>query len=948
MYWRLSVIVLLFTPMLVSAAPDFNREVAPILVKRCLTCHNPSETRGDLDLTIPEGASDGGKHLFERIEAGEMPPKDKGKSQKLPDNEIQVIREWVRAGGTWPKGRKLDPYEMTTDVRGGRDWWSLRSISKVSIPKISKDGRNPIDAFIEEKRSAAGLTAAPEADRRTLVRRLYFDLVGLPPSYEEIEAFINDSSPNAYENLVDRLLASPHHGERWARFWLDLIRYADTNGYERDAPKPNAWKYRDYVIRSINNDKPYDRFILEQLAGDELPDRTEETIIATGMLRVGTWDDEPNDKLEYKYDRLEDLVHATSTAFLGMTIKCARCHDHKFDPIPQTDYYRFASAFWPGDLIGNPSGKVLGHDVLAWTDLSAKPEPLKLLKKGDPRRPLKEIEPGFVSMISVLDRQPFTPPSKNETSSLRRLQLAKRIADPQNPLTARVYVNRIWQYHFGQGLVRTSDNFGFKGDLPSHPELLDWLTQSFMDNGWRTKPLHKMIVMSATYRQSSTHPNENLGRLKDSANRLLWHMNPRRLDAEGLRDALLQASGQFNLQMGGPGFTPQVCQEALEGLSKKGSAWEESPSEEQRRRAIYMFSRRSLIPPLMTTFDFCDTTRPCAQRDKTIVAPQALTLLNNEFSHSQSDSMAERISQKAKEDPRKQVRLAWNIAFGRDPRKAEIDLALKHLETQRTLFQQHKPEAMKEEKARITTEGLQLWLRADQGVKTDQEGSLLEWQDQSGQNHHARQEKVEWRPSLKRKSIWFDGNNRFLQIDGELLTSQDMALFAVVSDQSSNNSHREILSNWNRNSNVTTSVFLGLTGTNTVRFSDNFPNAGKIKEPNKLFLLSAFHDTYGATVSQNRIQIGRKDASFSKRNVKGSFVIGQQGNIDGEYWHGEIREIMVFNRALSEDERKGIEIDLMKRHALQQQTKMVRDPNHLALASLCHVLLNANEFIFID
>lgn len=680
-------------PIWASAAPpDFEREVAPILARRCAGCHNASEARGDLDITEREKILQGGSKgpalspgkldesiLIERVVAGEMPPKEKGKSQKLPDAEIATLRAWVADGAPWPKGRVVSPYERTTEVRGGFDWWSLQPVRRQKLPEIRNakfEIRNSIDVFVLAKLQSAGLEPAPEAERRTLVRRLYFDVIGLPPSPEEIEEIGNDKSPDWYEKLVDRLLADPRHGERWARFWLDLVRYAETNGYERDALKPFAWKYRDYVIRALNQDKPYDRFILEQLAGDELADSSEETVVATSLLRVGTWDDEPNDKLEYKYDRLEDMVHVVTTSFLGLTVKCARCHDHKFDPLPQTDYYRVASAFWPGDLLGNPGGKVLGFDALGWTDVSAKPAPLHLLKKGDPRKPGQAIEPGFLKCLPALDTA-FAPPGTEAKSTGRRSQLAKRIADPQNPLTSRVLVNRLWQQHFGQGLVRTPDNFGFKGDVPSHPELLDWLATEVVEGGWKIKPLHRLMLLSQTYRQASVHPQEETYRQKDSANRLLWRMSRRRLEAEALRDNLLAVAGRLSGAMGGPSFTPRVSKEALEGLSRKTAAWQESTPDEQRRRSIYLLSKRSLILPLMTTFDFADPTRPCAQRDVTTVAPQALTLLNNEFTHEQSAALAARVVSSS--DP---IKRAWLLALGRAPRESERTAARGHLEVQ--------------------------------------------------------------------------------------------------------------------------------------------------------------------------------------------------------------------------------------------------------------------------
>ncbi len=320
------------------------------------------------------------------------------------------------------------------------------------------------------------------------MRRVYFDLLGLPPTCEEVEAFANDKSPNAYEKLIDKLLASEHYGERWGRYWLDVARFAETCGYERDQVKPDVWKYRDWVIKAFNSDVPYDRFVLEQLAGDELPNANANTTVATGFIRLGTWNDEPNDPNEYKYDRLEDMVGATSTAFLGMTVKCARCHDHKFDAIRQTDYYRMAGAFWAGFIepgprehLGGPDAKALGHTgVFGWTDRGKEVPPIKLLKKGDPNRPGAVVEPGHLSMISALDKPLTVPPASAKTTT-RRLQLAQWITDPQNPLTARVWVNRVWQYHFGQGLVRTPDNFGFTGDKPTHPELLDWLASELVN-----------------------------------------------------------------------------------------------------------------------------------------------------------------------------------------------------------------------------------------------------------------------------------------------------------------------------------------------------------------------------------------------------------------------------------------------------------------------------------
>jgi hypothetical protein len=537
------------------------------------------------------------------------------------------------------------------------------------------------------------MAPAPSADRPTLIRRLYFDLWGLPPSEAEIQQFVSDSAPYAYERLASRLLSSPHFGERWARHWLDLVRFAETSGYERDQEKPGAWKYRDWVVRAINEDKPYDQFITEQLAGDEIPGRTEASTIATGFLRLGTWNDEPNDPQEYKYERLEDLVHATSTAFFGMTVKCARCHDHKFDPIPQTDYYRLAAAFWAGpieprgsDLLGGPSKAELAGDVLGWTDVSKKPAPLHLLKKGEPRLPGPVVDAGAPSLVPSLDR-PFEQPPANAKTTQRRLQLARWIVDPRNPLTARVFVNRLWQHHFGQALVRSPDNFGFMGQKPTHPELLDWLADEFIRGGWTAKRLHFLLVTSSVYKQASVHPEQEAYSKRDFGNLLWWRAERRRRDAESIRDAMLAVSGELNPAVGGPSFKPEISAEALEGLSKKAAAWNASPPAEQGRRSLYMFTQRSLLPPLMTTFDFCDTMQPCARRDESIVAPQALALLNGEFAHERSRKLAERVLAQAGADPQKQIQRAWGLALGRAPSGREQSAAFAHLEKQKRNLQ---------------------------------------------------------------------------------------------------------------------------------------------------------------------------------------------------------------------------------------------------------------------
>lgn len=676
------------------SVPDFNRDIAPLIAKRCLECHNKRDLKGDINLTTEVGFTKGtenGRLALELVTKGEMPPKVKGQQQKLPDAEIALLKRWVNAGVAWPSGRVLDPYESTTDVRGGRDWWSLQPVVRPAVPRLAK---HPVDAFIAAKLAKESMVSAVRAGRRTLVRRAYFDLTGLPPTPEQVEQFIRDPAPDAWPRLIDRLLASPRHGEHWARYWLDLVRFAETDGYERDKLKPNIWRYRDWVINAFNSDMPYTQFVAEQLAGDEVPNRTEQSVVATGMIRAGTWNDEPNDPNDYLYTRLEDMVHTSTSAFLGLTVKCARCHEHKFDPIPQNDYYRIASFFWAGHMgqanQGGPTTKALGYEAYGWTDKSSNPPPIRLLLNGERHKPGPEIAPGFLSAVNALDK-PLAPPPPGSKTTQRRLQFARWITNEQNPLTARVMVNRLWLQHFGQGLVRSPNNFGFKGELPTHPGLLDWLASEFMrptvDAGpaWTFKRIHKLIMTSSTYRQRSVHPHETQYSQRDFLNRNLWKFNRRRISSESLRDAMLAVGGRLNMRMGGPSFYPGMSAEALEGLSRKAGDWKSSPADERSRRSIYMMTKRSRLLPLMTTFDFSDTTASCGQRDVTTVAPQALALLNNQFTHAQSEALAKRLAGHAAGTV-EQVKLAWQLAFGRNPSDGELGQAENHLHEQRQHF----------------------------------------------------------------------------------------------------------------------------------------------------------------------------------------------------------------------------------------------------------------------
>ncbi len=688
---------------LANASPDFESELAPLLIRRCVECHQGKAPSGGLSLTNVRGLQAGGdsgpvinlerlgnSFLLERIERGEMPPKKQGRSQKLPPQEIALIRKWLEAGAAWPEDRELDYFEQTNELRAGRDWWSLQPVVRPNVPTLERQPQpsHPIDAFIQSRLENEAIDPAPLADRRTLIRRLYHDLIGLPPSAQEIEAFVRDRSADAWAKLIDRLLEMPQYGERWGRYWLDLARYADTSGYERDQEKPFAWKYRDWVVEALNSDIPYDQFIIEQLAGDEIPNRTEQSVIATGFLRLGTWNDEPNDQADYQYERLEDLVHTTSSAFLAFTVKCARCHDHKFDAITQEDYYRMASAFWAGPIpagsranLGGPTEETLGFkNVLGWTDLSPIPGPLYVLKNGERHQPLHEVIPASLSSIPSMERR-FVPPPKASKTSHRRLQLAQWIAHSKNPLTARVLVNRLWQHHFGKGIVRTPNNFGFLADPPTHPKLLDWLASEFIAKGGRLKAMHRLILTSQTWQQSALHPKATSLEQRDSGNRLWWRAKRRRLDAESLRDALLHSSSELDLTVGGEGFKPTISDKALEGLSKKSAAWQASESEAQKRRSLYMYLKRGLLPPMMTTFDLCDPTLSCGKRDVTVAPTQALTLFNNQFVHDRSTHLAQTLALKYAEVPM-QMESAFLSVLQRKPDADERRLSLNHIASQ--------------------------------------------------------------------------------------------------------------------------------------------------------------------------------------------------------------------------------------------------------------------------
>ena len=590
------------------------------------------------------------------------------------------------------------------------------------VPRVRRPAlaRTPIDRFILAALEAKGLSLNPEADRATLIRRVSFDLTGLPPTPAEIAAFLADTVPDAYERMVERYLASPHHGERWGKFWLDAVGYADSNGYfNADSDRPLAWRYRDYVVRSLNADKPYNRFVFEQLAGDELAGyepkgdvtpQMAELLIATHFLRnapdgTGESDGNPDEVRTDRLTVLEGNLQVLMNGLLGISIQCARCHSHKFEPISHEEYYRLQAILspvysperWikPKDrvvLIGtrkereeyrrrNPGGKgeppppLVKLAVIVETD--PKPLPHHLLRRGRHNAPGKVVQPGVPAALSTPGntyRVESHPPGR--TSSGRRSALARWVTSPENPLFARVMVNRLWQHHFGVGLVSTPDNLGRSGARPSHPELLDWLAVEFVRSGWSIKSMHRLMLHSAVYRQSSAARPEAVA--MDSGNRLLWRYPLRRLDAEAVRDAVLAVSGELDRRLGGR-YTP--TRRLADGTV---SVDDKHPG--ARRRSIYLQQRRTQVATLLELFDAPSMALNCSTRTTSTVPLQALTLLNSAFSVARAKSFADRLRREAGADPERRLALAFTLACGRAPSAAERAAALKFLAAQRRLY----------------------------------------------------------------------------------------------------------------------------------------------------------------------------------------------------------------------------------------------------------------------
>jgi hypothetical protein len=758
-----------------TAANDatFRAKIQPLLQKHCGSCHSGAAAQSGLSLASLDDLMKGGKHgpaihpgdsrksiLIQYVRGDKSPRMPLG--GHLAEEEANALAAAI------DEMKPLAGADAPVDAHAA---WLLHAPKPAGVPQVRNSTwvRNPIDAFVLASLEAKGLTPAPPADRRALIRRVYFDLVGLPPPPEAVSEFVNSTAPDAYEQVIDKLLASERYGERWGRHWLDLVRFAESDGFAIDGERPTAWRYRDYVIRSFNADKPYNQFVMEQIAGDEMerggaPEARSERLVALGFLRMGTWEADANFKTQLRQDFLNEITGTTSSVFLGLTAGCARCHDHKYDPIPQRDFYRLQAFFAatrideraaPFQNAEDPkrmrqfmrqyedeieiaeqeakeienklkqkyiAAKNLKPDDKAAADFEKvirdKKDPLYtaaernaitdarlelrrvteaalryrpvaysasdltpphvpslpdtfVLSGGDLANKGEKVEPGFLQCLTGKLEPAVIPFSGG--SSGRRRALAEWIASADNPLTARVAVNRIWQHHFGEGIVRTPGDFGKNGDRPSHPELLDWLAAQFIESKWSIKSMHRLMLTSNTYRQATAHPDWKKYSEADSGNRLLWRMNWLRLESEVLRDSILALSGRLRTEPGGPGVFFDVPSDVAEGF--EFFKWFPSDEQQQLRRTVYAFQRRSVMMPMMEVFDGANMSESCSRRNVTTVAPQAFTLLNGQLTNTEARHFANRVIELAGPDRDRQIEKAFMLALARKPAPPENEKA---------------------------------------------------------------------------------------------------------------------------------------------------------------------------------------------------------------------------------------------------------------------------------
>jgi mono/diheme cytochrome c family protein len=821
----------------------FEKQALPIFKAKCFGCHGTDQPAAKLDLRSLIGVlkgseagpvvSDRGSDkslLLRRVSARQMPPP--GTAEPLTESEVQALAKWIDTsdfGLLQPRVERttFNEAEAPPISEEDRRFWAFRKPLAGPVPVVKNKGRvrTSIDAFLLAKLEAKGLSFSPDAPSVTLMRRAYLDLMGLPPSPEEIQAFLADHKPRAYERLIDKLLASPHYGERWGRHWLDAAGYAEDNGPqqgEKTAPvMEGMWRYRDWVIRALNEDQPFDQFLTDQLAGDELVDRRDaknyapkmlDKLVATGYLRTvyDRTDPDTANLMAERYDVLFHLMEKVSTGLMGLTVGCARCHSHKYDPIPQRDYYRMMAIFTSGynpvhwmqpkrrflssvsaveveeirrhnaeidkpiaklkeelEILLRPSRDKLfearlqqipepiraetrealattadkrdavqkflaqkfekslaigteeivkalnAEDRIAydkveqqintlssyrrsWDRIQAlwdvtSPPKIRLLERGEVERPGPRVEPGFPEVLSARGNTHAVRPAdaKGETSGYR-LAFARWLTGPDHPLTARVMVNRVWQHHFGRAIVETPDNFGKAGASPTHPELLDWLAVEFMKQGWSMKKLHKLIMTSTAYRQSSEQPSADSVAIKvDPENRLLWRVNLRRLEAETVRDAIMAVSGKLDRTLGGPSVEGPLMADGLEDFynsDDKDSRKVKAQPVGLCRRSVYVLARRYFPLGFLETFDAPILQTNCSRRVNSVSPLQSLTLMNNDFVLENTRAFAARVEEISGSKTDTKVQTAYLLALSRKPTSEEFTIAESHLQRQEELY----------------------------------------------------------------------------------------------------------------------------------------------------------------------------------------------------------------------------------------------------------------------
>ncbi|MGD9637030.1 MAG: DUF1553 domain-containing protein [Pirellulales bacterium] len=690
-----------------KAAEHFERVVRPIFAEHCTVCHGEDTQEADVRLDVPDkilGISGAGalvvpgdpehSRLIQLVRGTaemQMPPDD-----RLPPEAVAALEQWVREGAVWPGYEKRQtpstgaatPSATAHFTPEQKAYWAFQRVRDPSQPPVTNAAwpRNPIDHFILARLEAAGIGPSPPADKRTLLRRVTYDLTGLPPTSEELAAFIADNSPDAFAKVVDRLLASPQYGEKWGQHWLDAVRFAESAGHDGNNAYLHAWRYRDYVVRSFNADKPYDKFLVEQLAGDLLPKSGDaqqdfDRVVATGFLQVGPKPVVMRDKHQMLLEIADEQVHTIGVSMLGLTLGCARCHDHKFDPIPTADYYSLAGILTSTKVMADaaPDSKWCEKDIAAPDGEPAEvmtvedlpdPKNLQIHLRGNYRSLGAEAPRRFLQIIAGEGHAAI------QTSGSGRLELARWIASATNPLTARVMVNRIWQHHFGRGIVATSDNFGRVGELPTHPDLLDWLAARFVDNGWSIKAMHRLMLLSSTYQQACL---ENAASAAvDPENHLLWRMPRRRLRAEEVRDSMLAVTGGLDRSAGGTLFTEgyQPGDETRKLYVVDISNRDPFPPFQSARRSIYLPILRNARPEILKLFDVANEQAPTAVRGETTVAPQALFLLNSPFVRDRAQDLAAYLLSQlpdAKPEDWQHVAIdnAYRAVLGRDATAAE-------------------------------------------------------------------------------------------------------------------------------------------------------------------------------------------------------------------------------------------------------------------------------------